>query len=222
MPGGIECRLLRTSDIDATVELMQRIGVHFAGVKSRRVLRAVAKDAANGSAHVRIALAVVDGVPHALVVAFVERAQYWRRFARRHPLEAVELASHRAVRTLRRRLVRGRARAAGVTPAAADARRLVADRIVPAHAENWTDETPTIAKVMYVAVDPSHRKDGLGTTLYRWFFRDLAAAGFDRCDAQVSSENVAALTLHRRFPFRFADVSGGYFLWLVPREVDAA
>lgn len=218
MLGGVECRLLRATDVDAAVTLMQRTGVHFAGTRSPRVLRAVAHDAARMPDHVRIALALAGGVPRGIVVSFIRRSHYWRTFGSRHLVAALEIGAHRIARTVRRRLRSG-VPATEPTPRAAEARRLVVDRIVTGGTESWDDESASIAKVMYVAVDPAQRKDRIGTTLYRWFFRDLHAAGFARCDACVSSENVAALTLHRRFPFRFVDMRGGYFLWLLPREV---
>jgi GNAT superfamily N-acetyltransferase len=219
MLDGVECRLLRTTDREEAVALMLRTGVHFAGTRSLRVLRAVTADAARGSAHVRIALALVHDVPRGLVVSFIQRSLYWRTFAVRHPVAAVEMTGRRLARMLRRRLSQS-ARPQAPSSRAQQARRLVEDRIVTGGIDSWHDESPSIAKVMYVAVDPDYRKDRIGTTLYRWFFRDLATAGFARCDACVSSENLAALTLHRRFPFRFADMRGGYFLWLSPRDVE--
>jgi ribosomal protein S18 acetylase RimI-like enzyme len=72
---------------------------------------------------------------------------------------------------------------------------------------------------MYVAIDPARTKGGLGASLYRWFFLWLRDHGFTRCDAHVSSDNIAAVKLHKKFPFRFVEVHGGYFLWLLPGEV---
>lgn len=213
---GLEFRLIRADDVGPAVALMRRIGVHFGGNRSTTVLRSVARDGVAFPDEVRIALASSDGAPAGLVIALTERSRYWRKFIVRHPFGAFRLGSHRLARILRRRSLGPQAPA---TDRARDARKLVEDRLVSPGNERWGDERATIAKVMYVAVDPAHRQGGIGTRLYRWFFRDLHAAGFERCDAHVSSENVAALTLHRRFPFRFIEVRGGYFLWLLPHEV---
>jgi hypothetical protein len=72
---------------------------------------------------------------------------------------------------------------------------------------------------MYVAVDPARTQGGLGAGLYGWFFGWLRDHNFTRCDAHVSSDNIAAVKLHKKFPFRFVEVAGGYFLWLPTSEI---
>lgn len=210
--------MIGARDVAGTVALMQRIGVHFGGSRSARVLHAVARDGVDRPDLVLIALASVGGVPRGLVVAFTRRATYWRELAWRHPLAALDLARHRIVRRLVRRL-RPQARPARVDERIRDARALLDGRITELGRERWDDESSQIAKVMYVAIDPAHGKGGLGAGLYGWFFRWLRDHGYDRCDAHVSSDNVAAVRLHRKFPFRFIETHGGYFLWLVPSEV---
>ena len=208
-------RLIRNGDVPAVVELMQSIGVHFAGSRSARVLEAVARDGVDDPAHVTIALAV-ESKPTGIVVAFRQRAAYWRSFARRHPVAALAILAHR----LRRR---GPRRGSASTPRddahVDEVRALFAAQLAPLGAERWQDEASDIAKVMYVAVHLQSRGSGIGSGLYRWFFRDLADRGVVRCDAQVSANNVGAAKLHRQFPFRVHAVSGGYFLWLMTRDV---
>jgi ribosomal protein S18 acetylase RimI-like enzyme len=209
-------RLIRSDDVESTIALMQRTGVHFVGSRAPRVLRAVARDAAAGSNGASIALAFAGETPIALVVAFTERARYWRTFPARHPIAALEIGLHRARQRIKKRT---KLRPEGVEARFAEARSLIAERLAPMGPELWTDESPQISKVMFVAVDPAHRKGGVGHALYRWFFCDLSDRGVTRCDAHVSPDNVAAVTLHRRFPFHIHEIDGGYFLWLRTAEV---
>lgn len=211
--------MIREADVEAVVALMERIGVHFAGSRARRVREAVARDGIAYPSEVVFALAVDGGNPCGLVIALVERARYWRKFTRRHPRAAVAIGAHRLARRVRRRFARGSVAGARDIAAVAATRTAFGDRITAPGRERWEDAGPGIAKVMYVAVDPAHRRGGVGAALYRWFFRALAAAGIPRCDAEVSEDNVGAATLHRRFPFRVSEVHGGYFLVLATAEV---
>jgi hypothetical protein len=96
-------------DVMGVVALMQRIGVHFGGSKSSRVLEAVARDGVAHPELVVIAVATIDGTPRGLVVAFTERSKYWRLFARRHPVAALSLAKHRITQRVLRKRVHARA-----------------------------------------------------------------------------------------------------------------
>jgi hypothetical protein len=211
----LACSIIGAADVDGVVQLMQRIGVHFGGSRDRRVLEAVARDGVEHPEEVVLGIGKLDGIPRALVVGLTIRSRYWKRFPMRHPLAAIALAKHRVVRRLRK--------AAGPAPNVdnkiAEARALLHDNISPRGRESWDDESLKIAKVMYVAVDPDARKGGAGAQMYGWYFRHLHTHSFVRCDAHVSSDNVAAVKLHKRFPFRFIEVPGGYFLWLLPSEV---
>ncbi len=203
---------------------MQRAGVHFGGTRSPRVLEAIARDGVASSERTLVALDIEGTRARGLVVAFARSPRrYWRDFAPRHPRVALEIATHRVRRELRRRFRRPdepAARDDGTrSQRVSEARALIADRIEPRARQAWSDDDPRIAKVMYVAVDPAARQGGVGTELYRWFFRELARRGFVRCDAQVSEDNVGAVQLHRRFPFVWHESPGGYFLWLDPKAV---
>ena len=214
MTDRLACSIIGAADVDGVVALMQRIGVHFGGSREHRVLEAVARDGVDHPDEVVLAIGKLDGTPRALVVAFTERSKYWRKFARRHPRAALTLARHRLMRKLRRRSA-----PSGVGTKISEAQTILAGKLAPAGREAWSDESLKIAKVMYVAVDPATRKGGAGVQMYGWFFRHLHANAFTRCDAQVSADNVGAVKLHLRFPFRFIESHGGYFLWLLPSEV---
>lgn len=192
-------RLIRAADIESVVTLMRAIGVHFAGSKADVVLHAVASDAVRRPRYVTVFVVEHERRLGGVVIAFSERSAYWRKFSVWHPFAAARMAAHRA----RRKLERWRKR-----PVAAPTAAQPIDDV--AH-NMWLDDSRDIAKVMFVGVDPQIRGAGLGHALYRGFFRDLAARGYRYCDAQVSTGNTAAIALHRKFPFEFFDVPGGYF-----------
>ncbi len=217
----ISCRLITEKDVPDAVRLMTRIGVHFGGTKRISLLTAVAREAVTNPAHTLIAVAEQEGDLRAIVIAFtLAPRRYWAHFARRHPLEAFAMARHRLRRTFLRRLART-AVPSGTVDKIGETEDLVGARLEPPGRERWSDDSELIAKVMYVATDPEHRGGGLGSALYSWFFQSLARLRYQRCDAQVSDGNVGAVMLHKRFPFHFIRSDGGYFLWLIPSQVDA-
>lgn len=217
----VQCRLIGPADVDAAAEVMLRSGVHLAGSRSLRVFRAIARDAVRDPTSVIIPVAVTDtGALAAIAIALTRRARYWRTFGLRHPVEAAEMALHRVARTVRRRVDRSPAPVDPETAARqVEARRLCADRIIPLGRERWTDDDPDIAKMMMLAVDPAYRNGGVSTTLFRWLFAKMKAMGLRRCDGNISTDNVAAVKMDRQFPFRFHEVPGGYFIWLLLAEM---
>lgn len=220
--------MIRAEDIDATVEVMLRSGLNAAGMRSPRVFRALAEDAVRTPKQIMIAVAGDEsGKLIAVVLAITERTRYWREFSLHHPRAAMDIVGHRLKAIVRRRLRKLRRAehevpAAPVDPALVQqGRELVAHRIVPLGKERWSDEAPDIAKIMYLAVDPTLRKGGVSIPLFRFLFSEMKRRGIRRADGQINGPNIPAIKMDRQFPFYFHEVPGGYFIWLLVDEVEA-
>lgn len=60
---------------------------------------------------------------------------------------------------------------------------------------SWKDSSPLIAKVLYVAVKDSYRKQGIGKALYDYRNQILKKKGIKRLDSKINSRNIAPIKL---------------------------
>lgn len=67
------------------------------------------------------------------------------------------------------------------------------------------------AEVLTVAVDPLHRRRGIGSSLLARHLADLTTAGVSRLFLEVDSENLAALGLYARLGFRRVGERKNYY-----------
>jgi ribosomal-protein-alanine N-acetyltransferase len=85
------------------------------------------------------------------------------------------------------------------------------------------------AHIMTMAVDPHHRRRGLGTRLLLWLVDAAVGAGALHLTLEVRVSNGAAQTLYRRFGFEPVGVRPGYYgnedaliMWAVDIDSDEA
>ena len=83
------------------------------------------------------------------------------------------------------------------------------DKSVTAFCSCWLiyDEV----QINNIAVLPSHRNLGIGTTLLRHVLREAAKGGARRAILEVRRSNRIALRLYERFGFRWQGTRGGYY-----------
>ncbi len=77
-------------------------------------------------------------------------------------------------------------------------------------------DDPATGHVHLVGTDQNRRRIGIGRTLYRQVFADLAARDVRRIEAVASPDNHAAIAFHRALGFRIDDGPGTQRIYGTP------
>ena len=64
-----------------------------------------------------------------------------------------------------------------------------------ANNRSWSDSSPTIGKVLYIAVNKNFRKQGVGKGLYKFRHKILLEMGIKRVDGKINQNNIAPIRL---------------------------
>ncbi|WP_112311770.1 ribosomal protein S18-alanine N-acetyltransferase [Pseudogemmobacter bohemicus] len=67
------------------------------------------------------------------------------------------------------------------------------------------------AELLTLAVDPGHRRQGIGARLIAGFLDEASARGAERIFLEVAADNAAAIALYRRAGFTDAGRRRGYY-----------
>lgn len=185
---GIDFRSLETGDISAVCDFLCKTNAAIDGIKSSMVYRAVCKDALLK----RDAIVVVSFKDRELAgctVALIDRKSYWWLFLLRHPL----IAPYVVISTIALKIRTAVASDKGLTPRSSyHDERISGDP----SGKTWAESSPSIAKIMHIAVTDTSRNAGIGKGLYEILFEILAGCGVRRVDANIALDNVPSIKLH--------------------------
>ena len=169
---------------------MEQAAFPISGLSSCSLYAALCQDALFDD---RIVIGVAEDEKRivAFLLIIVDWRAYWRTFLHRHPLLGVRIVGRRLSRR----------------QSAPDAwnklTRKQQEQITQAVAEtpsgrSWEDSSPSIAKGVFLQVEPAFRRRGISVRLYHHMFTLLAERGVRRIDAKVDLANTGALPLHLR------------------------
>ena len=157
----------------------------FYGFRDVQAWRAMARMVCPGDPDL-IALVARDGDRIAAFgLALLRPASFWPRFCARVGV------GHILRHALAGQLARFRKR----PPAAAPDRPGAPDPEGLGYARSWHQDTPGVAKAVYVYVAPEHRNRSLGRALLADLAARAQAEGFTRMDAQVRFDNPASVRM---------------------------
>lgn len=182
-----EYRIAHLHDEVGLRMLMGRLPLTLAGFRHHRLARAVCHDACRRRDCFAV-LALHDGEPagYSFVVTDWARFRVWLLV--RHPPLAAGIAFSTIATGLRRRRVAPAPKP--VRPTTVSTERVDGPR--------WSDTGPGVAKVVYTAVLPEHRRLGLASGLKRVYTQHARDLGLIRLDARISRANTASIELNRR------------------------
>lgn len=182
----IECARLEANGLPVAVELLSQAGVSVAGVQSASLYRALCEDAVSNRG-VTVVIAGSDHDPAGFVVAITHPSAYWRSFVLRHPVLGFKMVW--------RRLFSGAEGESFAAEFPDDAARLLE---AEAATHSWTQSDSTIARILFIDVQPEFRRRGIGDALYRRLFGVLRTAGVRFVHARVGCDNLPSVRLHHR------------------------
>jgi len=190
-PAGISYRRLELEDVDAVCQLMKRVGASIAGLKTRKIYETICCDALSGN-NVVFLLADKEKVAVGCVIAITDWRYYWQKFLIIHPLIAVRVLTRRFWRKV----------IGFQSPRCSElkCRTFSRDGLVQAGftKRSWSESSSDIAKVLFVGVDQSSRRAGVGVQLYLNLFEELSRLGVKRIDAWFSIHNTPSVRLHQK------------------------
>ncbi|MCU1274170.1 MAG: hypothetical protein JWO48_1601 [Bryobacterales bacterium] len=182
----IECAPLDAKGLPVAVELLSQAGISVAGVQSASLCRALCEDAVSNRG-VTVVIAGSDHDPAGFVVAIIHPSAYWRSFVLRRPVLGFKMVW--------RRLFGGREGELFAAQLPDDAAGLLE---AEATTHSWAQSDPTIARILFIGVQPKFRRHGIGEALYRRLFEVLPAAGVRFVHARAGCDNLPSLRLHHR------------------------
>ncbi|MGH9839389.1 MAG: GNAT family N-acetyltransferase [Blastocatellia bacterium] len=192
-------RTIAKRDIPMLVRVMVETRGSIARATAPGVLRALCRDACDHHPPpcLVIVLAAEERGIAGYVVAEIGGAEYWKAFAKRHPLAAAKILWKRAIK----RFKRSRQATSPAPPPAAS----------PASDRKWQDPGLHIARVQQIAVHPEFRGRGVGTRLYEQLFAVVRPLGVSRVDANIDADNAASVALHHRSGWRVVELPDHFF-----------
>jgi len=200
-------RSISEGDIPQLVWVMVETRGSVAGTTSPAALRALCRDACRNRKPPCLMIVIAEeerGIA-GYVVAVIGGADYWRGFARRHPLAAARILWKRAIK----RFVRlWRATPPTPRPVASPAPVAIS---ASESGRTWQDRGLNIARVQQIAVHPYYRGRGVGTRLYEQLFATARRLGVNRVDAHIDLNNDASVALHRRSGWTVVKLRGHFF-----------
>jgi len=182
----IECAPLDAKGLPVAVELLSQAGISVAGVQSASLYRALCEDAVSNRG-VTVVIAGSDHDPAGFVVAIIHPSAYWRSFVLRRPVLGFKMVW--------RRLFGGREGESFAAQLPDDAARLLES---DATTHSLTQSDSTIARILFIDVQPEFRRRGIGEALYGRLFEVLRAAGVRCVHARVGCDNLPSVRLHHR------------------------
>jgi len=190
-PAGISYRRLELEDVDAICQLMKRVGASIAGLKTRKIYETICCDALSGN-NVVFLLADKEKVAVGCVIAITDWRYYWQKFLIIHPLIAVRILTRRFWRKV----------IGFQSPRCSELKRRTFSRDGLVQAgftkRSWSESSSAIAKTLFVGVDQSSRRAGVGVQLYLNLFEELSRLGVKRIDANLSIHNIPSIRLHQK------------------------
>ena len=212
----VHYRQLTIEDRPRLLGLFERVPPTIARMSNKLVYRAIVDDALR-SRHVVMFVASLDGNLVGYVIAAWNWNYFKRMFVLRHPLVGLAAAAKR----LREKLERHDASAhdpsvlrrdfcapcADVATSccvAGSASNRRGDAVTLQAAANsnrihaWEDSARTIAKVIYLGIDPQVRSMGLGRGLYAHLITHFKQHGFTRVDSHIDKDNLASMYMLKK------------------------
>lgn len=197
--GLVRCALIDESKVEACVGILRALGISIAGVRETVLFRALCRDGLRAYPLVCV-LATSGDFPAGIVLAIVDYAVYWKRFAVRHPLIGLRILSRRALNLASAR----RKRVSGQDPAP------TVDNAEKCFA-SWSESNRHIAKILFIGVLPAFQRQGIGRELYKSLLSFLKQIGVQRVDARIAPDNLPSIRLHQELGWSVFRDSRGFF-----------
>ncbi len=191
-------RLLQPRDCDGLLELFRQVPPTLANLSNEAIFKALIRDAIVGK-YLNAYLAIGNNRPIGYVIVTWEWQRFKRTFVTRHPAIGLSILWRRIKKSFRK------PRSAG--PGGSEAAFLSS----PTVDCRWEDNARTIAKIVFVGVDPRARGQGIGAKLYIALTSHLADRGFQRVDALISLDNTSSIKMHERAGWTVRRDLYGYF-----------
>ena len=189
-----EFRLMTPGDESEVLALMLQSGFPISGLVTRSMYLSLCRDAL-ANPNVQIAVATVENQIAAFLLTITDWTCYWRQFILRHPVLGL--------RIIRKRLKK-HGKSEDVWPKLSNDDRQYVTSIISdsPSGRNWSDSSPSIAKGVFLQVDPRFRGRHLSVDLYLYLMDHLANLGVTRIDAKVDLTNRRAMPLHVSVGYR--------------------
>jgi ribosomal protein S18 acetylase RimI-like enzyme len=148
-------------------------------------------------------VAVEEGTVIGFVVAHRRGRSFWRHFLLRHPALLLRLAADQTVQYFRHTLWYRKSKRAGSSAA-----------LAPADSEQsgprWSDDDPSVAKGVFIAVATQLRGRGVGGKLCDALVQTLAREGIARLDVHIDLDNDASVQMVQRVGWAVHREPSGY------------
>jgi GNAT superfamily N-acetyltransferase len=194
---------MTSEDESEVLSLMLQSGFPISGLVTRSIYSSLCKDALTCS-DTQVAVAAIENRIVAFLLTITDWTRYWRRFMLRHPVPGLRIVKNRARRY---------GKHVDVWPQLLQSDREYVRSIISdsPSGRSWSDSSPSIAKVVFVQVDPQFRGRRLGVGLYYFLMDYLASRGVTRIDAKVDLTNRRAMPLHVSVGYRLERTGNSLF-----------
>jgi len=193
-PEAIVYRLMQAKDVPDVLTLMTQSQFPVSGLVSRSIYSSLCLDALSDE-RVIIGVATEEKQVAAFLLVIVNWSTYWRSFALRHPLSGARITW--------RRLYRKRKSEDTWPRLSQEDKKYISSIVSPEPSgKSWSDSSATIAKGVFMQVDPKFRGRRISVGLYQFVMRLLADSGINRIDAKVDLTNRRAMPLHLSVGYR--------------------
>lgn len=193
-PDAIVYRLMQAEDMPDVLTLMLQSRFPVSGLVSKSIYSALCLDALSDE-QVVIGVATEEKQVAAFLLVIVNWSSYWRSFALRHPLSGARITW--------RRLNRKRKSVDTWSRLSQEDKKYISSIVSSQPSgKSWSDSSATIAKGVFMQVDPKFRGRRISVGLYQHVMRLLAESGITRIDAKVDLTNRRAMPLHLSVGYR--------------------
>lgn len=187
-------RLMQAEDMSDVLTLMTQSQFPVSGLVSKSIYSTLCLDALSDE-RVVIAVATEEKQVAAFLLVIVNWSSFWRSFALRHPLSGARITW--------RRLNRKRKSEDTWSRLSQEDKNYISSIVSPQPSgKSWSDSSATIAKGVFMQVDPKFRGRRISVGLYQFVLRLLVESGIARIDAKIDLTNRRAMPLHVSVGYR--------------------
>lgn len=187
-------RLMQAEDMSDVLTLMTQSQFPVCGLVSKSIYSTLCLDALSDE-RVVIAVAAEEKQVAAFLLVIVNWSSFWRSFALRHPLSGARITW--------RRLNRKRKSEDTWSRLSQEDKNYISSIVSPQPSgKSWSDSSATIAKGVFMQVDPKFRGRRISVGLYQFVLRLLVESGIARIDAKIDLTNRRAMPLHVSVGYR--------------------